>query len=84
MFGLGEIDPYGYHYADYWAPDGPNVCSSCKYALADFFDFSLKQPNPFTPILLPTPYYNAQWFENFGTHQGDPAPSDPDNDAIDQ
>jgi len=81
-FGLGEIDPYRYHYADYWAPDGPNACSTCTFGLSDFFvDFTKHPtPSPFTAIALPSPYYNATYFEDFGLHQGDPAPSDPDDD----
>ena len=85
VFGLGEIDPYGYHYADYWAPDGPHVCTTCQYtySLADFFNFS-QSPTTFTTIPLPSVLknYNAEWFEDFGTHQGDPPPSDPDDDAV--
>jgi len=82
---LGEIDPYGYHYADYWAPDGINAgCSRsvCPFPLADFFvDFTKSPtPSPFTAIALSSPYYNATYFEDFGTHPSDPAPSDPDDD----
>jgi len=81
-FGLGEIDPYRYHYANYWAPDGPNACTTCTFGLADFFvDFTKNPtPTPFTAIALPSPYYNATYFENFGLNQGDPPPSDPDDD----
>jgi len=89
VFGLGEVDPYGYHYADYWAPDaytsgncGPLVC---PYGLSDFFDFN-QSPTTFATIPLPPllQEYTAQWFEDYGTHQGDRAPSDPDDDAIER
>jgi phospholipase C len=58
---LGEIYP-AYHYADYYAMDGPNnaTCepSVCPYGLSDFFNFNLP-PAVFTPISTP---YNAQYF----------------------
>jgi len=82
-----------YPYADYWAPDGPITCTTCAYSLSDFFVPNLGNnptPTPFTPIPLPPVLcnsqvcYDAEWFEDFGTHQGDSAPSDPDDDAIEQ
>jgi phospholipase C len=82
---LGEIDPYGYHYADHWAPDAFPSCpkATCPYSLSDFFNFN-QSPTPFATIQLPPVLcnnqvcYNAEWSENFnGT------PTDPDDDAID-
>ncbi|MFZ0771142.1 MAG: alkaline phosphatase family protein [Candidatus Sulfotelmatobacter sp.] len=71
---LGEIYP-AYHYADYYALDGPNntTCkpSVCPYGLSDFFNFALP-PAVFTPISTP---YNADYFINYTG-----APQDPDDD----
>jgi phospholipase C len=76
-----------YAYADVLAPDTPTApgCSQqlCPYSLSDFFNFN-QTPTTFQTIVLPPMLvgYDAEWFENFGTHTGDPAPSDPDDDAI--
>jgi hypothetical protein len=53
------------------------------YSLSDFFNFN-QTPTTFTPIPLPLLLqgFDAEWFENYGTHPGDPAPQDPDQDAI--
>ncbi len=71
---LGEIYP-AYHYADYYALDGPNntTCkaSACPYGLAEFFNFALP-PAVFTPISTP---YDASYFINYGD-----APTPPDDD----
>lgn len=81
VFGLGEISP-NYHYADFWAPDGPNNpnCGGCIYSLSDFFNFGSQ--HPFTPILgakYPTNYfYSSNPGQYFPTY-----PSDPDDDLID-
>jgi hypothetical protein len=58
---LGEI--YGnYHYADFYAMDGPNVClSPCPYSLSDFFNFNAT-PSGFTPISAP---FGATTFLNW-------------------
>jgi phospholipase C len=69
---LGEIYP-AYHYADYYALDGPNnsTCSPaiCPFGLSDFFNFNLP-PAVFTPISTP---YDAQFFINY---TGEPEPPD--------
>jgi phospholipase C len=70
---LGEIyKPY--HYADYYALDGPNntTCAPtvCPYGLSDFFNFSLP-PAAFTPISTP---YDADYFINYS------GPSSPPDD----
>jgi hypothetical protein len=61
---LGEIYP-AYHYADYYAMDGPNVSTCrpniCPYGLSDFFNFALP-PASFTPISTP---YDAQYFIDY-------------------
>ncbi len=44
----GGIGDPAYPYADYFAPDGPAVCPTCKYPLEDFFTSQFHQ---FTPIL---------------------------------
>ncbi|MGD0987410.1 MAG: alkaline phosphatase family protein [Candidatus Sulfotelmatobacter sp.] len=71
---LGEIYP-AYHYADYYALDGPNnsTCKPniCPYSLSDFFNFALA-PAAFTPITTP---YNADYFINYTGK-----PEDPDDD----
>jgi phospholipase C len=71
---LGEIYP-AYHYADYYALDGPNnkTCprTTCPYGLSDFFNFSLP-PAVFAPITTP---YDAEYFIDYS---GDP--QDPDDD----
>ncbi len=71
---LGEIYP-AYHYADYYALDGPNnsTCkpSTCPYGLSDFFNFALP-PAVFTPISTP---YDANYFINYTA-----APTPPDDD----
>jgi hypothetical protein len=73
-----------YPYADVLAPDGHFSYPPSPYSLSDFFSFS-QTPTTFQSISLPNGYtqYDAEWFENFGTHAGDPVPSDPDDDAID-
>jgi hypothetical protein len=92
----GKPPPSGisptYAYADVLAPDTPNApgcdLGLCPYSLSDFFGGFATQ-YAFQPISLPSVLcnsqvcYNAEWFEDFGTHVGDPAPSDPDDDAID-
>jgi phospholipase C len=71
---LGEIYP-AYHYADYYALDGPNnsTCrpNVCPYGLSDFFNFA-KAPAVFKPIAAP---YNADYFIDY---DGEPAPPDDD------
>jgi phospholipase C len=71
---LGEIYP-AYHYADYYALDGPNktTCppATCPYGLSDFFNFSLP-PAVFSPISTP---YDAEYFINYS---GDPQAADDD------
>src|ERR1700674_414651 len=57
---LGEIDSqYGYHYADFWAPDAPNQDRQSPYSLADFFNFGQTptQPISITPINYPASYF---------------------------
>ncbi|HEY6765293.1 MAG TPA: alkaline phosphatase family protein [Candidatus Sulfotelmatobacter sp.] len=68
---LGEIYS-SYHYADYFAWDGPNVCGlACPYSLSDFFNFNAT-PSSFTQINAP---FSATTFLNWtGTAQP------PDND----
>jgi phospholipase C len=72
---LGEIYP-AYHYADYYALDGPNntTCTAavCPYGLSDFFNFALP-PAVFTPISTP---YDAQYFIDYS---GAPLPPDDDD-----
>jgi hypothetical protein len=72
-----------YAYADYLAPDGHFSYPPSTYSLSDFFDFT-QNPTTFTPIALPLLLqgYDAEWFENYGTNPGDPAPQDPDQDAV--
>jgi len=90
VFGLGEIDPYGYHYADYWAPDAYPSCprTTCPFPLSDFFVSNLGNnptPAPFVPVVLPPVFcpggvcYDAEYFENY-----DGPPADPDWDALEQ
>jgi hypothetical protein len=71
---LGEIYS-AYHYADYYAFDGPNnsTCkpAACPYGLSDFFNFGLP-PAAFTPISTP---YDADYFINY---RGQTAPADDD------
>lgn len=71
---LGEIYS-AYHYADYYALDGPNnstcTLAACPYSLSDFFNFGLP-PAAFTPISTP---YDADYFINY---QGQTAPADDD------
>ena len=73
---LGEIYPT-YHYADYYALDGPNntTCKPavCPYGLSDFFNFTLP-PAAFKPISTP---YDAQYFI---TYTGEPKPPDDDDE----
>jgi hypothetical protein len=48
-YGIGGQWNIGqnYPYADYWAPDGPNVPNAyAKYSLSDFFDFNTYGYNP--------------------------------------
>lgn len=77
-----------YAYADVLAPDaftsGNCKQSECPYGLSDFFDFA-QAPITFQTIALPARLtgFNAKYFEDFGTHPGDPKPSDPDDDATD-
>lgn len=57
---LGEIDSqYGYHYADYWAPDSHYQDSQSPYSLSDFFNFGQTptQPISITPINYPASYF---------------------------
>jgi hypothetical protein len=78
-----------YLYADALAPDTPSApgCNSslCPYSLSDFFNFS-GSPSTFTTIPLPSILcpngvcYDAEYFENFGLHAGDPPPEYPDED----
>jgi len=82
-FGIGEISP-NYHYADYFAPDGPVVCKTCAlpYSLSDFFDFSKQRTfTNFTVGLKPTQCFLTPTmqgcFSNF-------TPTDPDADDVDQ
>jgi phospholipase C len=71
---LGEIYS-SYHYADYYAWDGPNVCGiQCPYSLSDFFNFNAS-PSSFTAISAP---YGASTFLDW---TGNPQP--PDNDGDD-
>jgi phospholipase C len=83
---LGEISP-NYHYADYFAPDGPIVCkANCPhpYSLSDFFP-SFTSPRTFTPLTAP---FTTECFivpnkqncngENFT------GPEDPDADDVDE
>ena len=80
--GLG-ISPT-YPYADYLAPDAPfSDHNATLYSLSDFFDFSQKA-RPFHPLAIAPAYqqYNAEYFENYGGHDGDHPPADPDDDAI--
>jgi hypothetical protein len=72
---LGEINLNGnYHYADYYAMDGPNVCGiQCTYSLSDFFNFNAS-PNSFTPISAP---FSASTFLDW---TGNPQPPDNDGD----
>ena len=83
---IGEISP-SYHYADYFAPDGPVVCKTCQhpYSLSDFFNFS-GGPSTFTPFTQGI-NYRTECFINpsiedcFGPSF---APTDPDDDAVNQ
>ena len=84
-FGTGgEISP-NYHYADYFAPDGPVVCGTkcpLPYSLADFFDFTKQRTfTNFTAGLKPTQCFLTPTmrgcFANF-------TPTDPDADGVDQ
>jgi len=79
--GIDGVNDNGtqYPYADWFAPDGPQVCTSCKYSLSDFFSFS-SPPRTFN--LIQGAKYDTGDFLNPGAYF--PAyPSDPDNDAID-
>jgi phospholipase C len=71
---LGEIYPT-YHYADYYALDGPNSTNCtpavCPYGLSDFFNFN-QTPTVFTPISTP---YDADYFINY---DGPSTPPDDD------
>jgi hypothetical protein len=71
---LGEIYS-DYHYADYYALDGPNnsTCKPavCPYGLSDFFNFALP-PAVFTPISTP---FDADYFISYN---GPSAPPDDD------
>jgi hypothetical protein len=80
---LGEIYPQ-YHYADYYAPDGPAVYPPSLYSLSDFFP-SFTNPRKFTPFTqginyatqcFITPKIQGCFGSNF-------TPSDPDSDAVD-
>jgi len=63
---MGEISPQ-YHYADYFAPDGPNGlgCSLkvCPYSLSDFFDFKTYGQSPRAFQFIPTEH-GASFFLN--------------------
>jgi hypothetical protein len=78
---LPEIDSSGYHYADYYALDGPNNCgSACPYSLSDFFNFKLTQSNGFTYIKPPISSdgkttYDANYFIKYNQQ-----PQPPDED----
>jgi len=75
--GIGDC---AFPYADYLAPDSKHGgCPSCTYSLSDFFDFT-QNAQAFQPI---TTAYGEEYFENYGTHQGE-QPEDPDDDVIDQ
>jgi phospholipase C len=71
---LGEIYPT-YHYADYYAMDGPNVCGSatCPYSLSDFFNFN-NTASSFTSINVTYggTTYDANYFENYTGAAQDP------------
>jgi len=78
---LPEIDSSGYHYADYWALDGPNVCgvTTCPYSLSDFFNFNLKKPNGFQKITTPITNEGVTLDANFFlTYTGPVQPPDLD------
>ena len=82
VFGTGEINP-SYHYADYYAPDGPNnpQCGQSCTPLADFFGSTYY---PFTQIqhakYPPTCFTQDP---NSSSCFGSGYPSDPDDDEID-
>ena len=81
---IGEISPT-YHYADYFAPDGPNTpgCNRtlCQYSLKDFFDFTNERTfNKFTQGLIATQCFLTPKIPTcLGTNF---APADPDDDAV--
>jgi hypothetical protein len=81
---LGEISPQ-YHYADYFAPDGPNnpSCVGCAYSLADFFNFT-QTARTFNPI-TGAKYATNCFLTPTGTGCFGPnfTPQDPDDDGID-
>jgi phospholipase C len=72
-----EINP-PYHYADFFAPDGPNP-------LADFFNYT-QQQRQFS-VIQGANYPTMCYVEPHSTQEHFPCfpnyPSDPDNDAID-
>jgi hypothetical protein len=77
-----------YPYADYYAPDGPNVsgCNAtlCPYSLADFFP-NFTHPRTFSP-LTQNITYKTQCFLTPKTPQcfgSNFTASDPDADAVD-
>jgi hypothetical protein len=81
---LGEIGSNGsstYHYADYWALDGPHSCPTCPYpySLADFFGgFQTQNRRTFTSITVPTQYPPSYFIGYTGTAQP------PDDDGAEQ
>ena len=81
MFGsngspLPEIDnAYPYHYADYWAPDGPKGPLGAQYSLSDFFNFPLYQNNPRTFLPITSAPLPASFFLTYNAD-----PTGPDDD----
>jgi hypothetical protein len=76
--GAGGISP-NYNYADDLAPDAPFSCTTCKYSLSDFFDFT-KTPRLFS--VIQGAKYDTSCFLNPATCFPN-YPADPDDDAID-
>lgn len=81
---LPEIadDPNNDPFADHWAPDGPEVCETCTYSLADFFDFTTA--HAFTDIT--TAKYGRSCFKHpldSGCFGSSFTPEVADNDATD-
>ncbi len=83
---LAEISP-NYHYADYFAPDGPNnpkCAGQCPYGLSDFFGGFKTQRN-FTFINGAKYATNCFIYPTAsGCFGGTFTAMDPDNDAVDQ
>jgi len=73
---LPEIDnAYPYHYADYWAPDGPKGPLGAQYSLSDFFNFPLYQNNPRTFLPITSAPLPASFFLTYNAD-----PTGPDDD----